>query len=95
MTDRRLWEARENPWPMSSYWNPTPSTFTLTGASITSVTFEENNGNFAGNWVTFDNLVLDEASGPPVENTPEPSTYALLLCGLGLLAFWQRRKLNA
>ena len=62
---------------------PTPSTFSLSGSDIASIVFEENNENFAGNPVAFDNLVLT-----PV---PEPAIVSLLAIAGSALLLRRRR----
>lgn len=63
--------------------------FTLAGAgSIDHIVFTDNAFNFAGTNARFDNFVLDQVAAP----IPEPETYAMLLAGLALLVFAQRRR---
>ena len=70
-----------------------PTLFTLNYTGITSLDFISSGGTlhpgYSGDGEQFaiDNLSLS--------STPEPSTWAMLLGGLGLLAFWHRRKLIA
>lgn len=69
--------------------HPTAS-FTLTGASIMSVTFNQTpSSNAAFYAANLDDFVL---TGPNVSAIPEPETYALMLAGLGLLGFAARRR---
>lgn len=66
------------------------ASFTLTGASIMSVTFDQTPSISAAFYAAnLDDFVL---TGPGVSAIPEPETYAMLLAGLGLLGFAARRR---
>jgi hypothetical protein len=65
--------------------------------SNTSSFFRLSSGNYdssAGAYVE-DGYINNLSFTPSTQSTPEPSTWLLLLCGLGLLALGHRRKLNA
>jgi hypothetical protein len=76
--------------PGSTVFNSYSETFTATGTTEL-LAFTSNPGPTTGNF-DFDSILADVTLRSNVTSVPEPATSALLLSGLGGLAFYMRRK---
>ncbi len=79
---------------LSWVYNAPAENFTLNYNNITSLTLEADNYYFAGLGAPLLNNFTYTQNGAP-SSVPEPSTWAMLLGGLGMLFFGHRRKLKA
>ena len=64
----------------------------LTGTTFTQTNLTNTGGNTSSSQVTFGNLTGTVTyTYLPTVTAPEPSTWAMMLGGLGILVFWQTR----
>ena len=66
-------------------------TFVATGASSTIRFTDTSTQSNSSNWA-LDGVSVSGIEAPPVAGVPEPSTYGLMVAGLGLLGFLARRR---